>query len=306
MTNNKIPIVLITDSNYAMQVSVVISSIIANKNDSTIYDIFILANNLIREDKEKLSTLSTQSVSVKIIDMNGKYTDLPNKAHWSNAVFLKFDIPNIVEEYDKIIYLDADIIVQKDLTDLYRVNLKDNYAAVVPDIAQVLKKESLLQDYFNYFCAGMILFNAKKIREENLVEKMLQCYMDNNEKFLSLEQDIFNYIFGKKIVHIHPKFQYITLYDNFLKKNLLKFYKLENKDELKKENLDILHYATMTPWKFSNIAYGEIWDKYYKLSPYYNPNLKRKKYNNLLNLYRLIRYNFRFCLFKKKLFFNYE
>lgn len=305
MINNKIPIVLITDSNYAMQVSVVISSIIANKNDSTIYDIFILANNLKKEDQEKLLTLSTNNTHIEIIDMNGKYTNLPNKTHWSNAIFLKFDISNIIKNYDKIIYLDADIIVQKDLTDLYNVNLKDNYAAVVPDIAQVLKKEEILKDYFNYFCAGMILFNAKKIREENLVEKMLQCYLDNNEKFLSLEQDIFNYIFGKKIIHIHPKFQYITLYDNFFPKNLLNFYRLKNQNELKEENLVILHYATMRPWKYSNLAYGRIWDKYYKLSPYYNPNLKRKKYNHLLNLYRLIRYNLRFCLFKKNLFFNY-
>lgn len=306
MTNNKIPIALITDSNYAMQVSVVISSIIANKNASTIYDIFILANNLKREDKEKLSTLSMQSVSVNIIDMNGKYNDLPNKTHWSNAIFLKFDIPNIIKNYDKIIYLDADIIVQKDLTALYKVHLKDSYAAVVPDIAQVLKKAEVLKDYVNYFNAGMILFNAKKIREDNLTEKFVQCYIHNNEKFISPEQDTFNYIFGKNIVHIHPKFQYITLYDNFFKRHLLKFYKLKNKDELKKENLAILHYATMTPWKFSNIAYGEIWDKYYTISPYYNSNFKRKKYNNLLNLYRLIRYNFKFCLFKKKLFFNYE
>lgn len=301
--SNKIAIALITDSNYAMQISVVIASIIASKNDETIYDVNILSNGLLANDITKLQNMATNTVNINIIDVGFNYTKIPNNQKWSNTVFIKFDIPFILKEYDKVIYLDGDMIVNKDLSEMYNIDLNNNYAAVVPDVCQVLQKDNL-KELDNYFCAGMIMFNTKKIREEYTLDSLIKYYLKNQNKFISLEQDAFNYLFGHNIIHLPIRYQYITLYDCFLKKNLINFYELSNVSEIKQENIAIFHYVTLNPWKFVNVPYRKLWDKYFKLSPYYK-NLKRKMYNPINNLYRTIRYNYNFNEYQKKLYFNY-
>lgn len=49
MNNNKIPIVLAADENYAMPLSVTIISILENANDTTFYDIYVLVEGVFSE-----------------------------------------------------------------------------------------------------------------------------------------------------------------------------------------------------------------------------------------------------------------
>ena len=49
--------------------------------------------------------------------------------------YLKFDLPDLIPHQDKVLYLDSDVIIQKDLTDLFEINIKDYYAGAVKDIA---------------------------------------------------------------------------------------------------------------------------------------------------------------------------
>lgn len=301
--NNSIAIALITDKNYVMQVSVVIASIKANQRKNVLYDIFVLTDGLFPNDETKLKSMESEYTKINIINVGTSYKDIPNKQKWSNTVFIKFWIPYVIQNYDKVLYLDADAIINNDINDMYHIDLNNNYAGVVPDITQVLQDE-LLTELDNYFCAGVILFNTKKIREEYTLEQLIQYYVNNLEKFYSLEQDAFNYMFGHKVLHLHPKYQYIILYDFYLRKIFMKFYGLKNKKEISQENLAILHYVTLTPWKYWNTPYVKIWDKYYKQSPFYKP-LKRKFYNPLFNVYRRIRYTYRFLKFNKDLYFNH-
>ncbi len=303
-SNDNIAIALITDKNYAMQVSVVIASIKANQRENVLYNIFVLTDGLYPDDETKLKIMETEYTHINITNVGIEYSKFPNKSRWSNIIFLKFYIPYLIKNYDKVLYLDADAIVNNDIYNMYHIDLKDNYIGVVPDITLVLQDE-LYPDLENYFNAGMILFNAKKIREEYTIEKFIEYYQNNIDICCCPEQDTFNYLFGRKILHLHPKYQYIVLYDYYLKHNFMKFYQIKNKKEISANNLTIIHYVTLTPWRYWNTPYVKIWDKYYKLSPFYKP-LKRKFYNPLFNLYRRIRYTYRFFKFKKDLYFNYE
>ena len=299
---NKLAVALITDANYVMQISVVISSIIANAKN-TQYDIFVLGSNLPDKDINILLSMSTDNVKVNIVDVGNKFRNITNKQKWSNTVFIKFDIPYLIPQYDKVLYLDGDMVVNQDLTELAELDLKDYYAAVVPDVTQVLQNE-LYPNIDNYFCAGMMLLNTKKIRETFSFEFLLNYYYENQEICYSLEQDVFNFLFGHNILHLPIKYQYIVLYDFYLKNNLKKFYEIKYSRELNSDNIAIFHYVSLNPWKFFNTPYVKLWDKYFKLSPYYK-KLNRKFYNPFCNLYRRIRYNIRFKKFKNKRFFNY-
>lgn len=301
--NNEVVITLITDLNYAMQTSVVISSILANKDANTICRIFVLTKDFDDLNRTKLENMSLNNFYVKTIPLNNDFRNIENNTKWNNIIFDKFKIPFIFKDYDKVIFLDADTVINSDLLKLYNTNLGDNYLGVVQDITLVLQDKLYpIQD--SYFNAGMILFNSKKIRNDYIQNDFVKFYLKNKEKCLCPEQDTFNYLFGHKIVHLPLKYQYIILYDYYLKNNLTKFYSIKNKKDIKEENITIFHYVTLNPWKYFNTPYVKLWDKYHKLSPYFKP-LKRKFYNPLFNIYRRVRYNYRFFKFKKELFFNY-
>lgn len=130
-----VPVVFISSKTYTIPTAAAISSLIANKAPATIYDIHIITNGVSKEDakafmrfdnkKDVRVTLHPYEASLKQYETKGYYV--------AGACILKFDISDMLPQYDKILYLDGDIIVREDLSSLYNLALKDNYAAAVGD-----------------------------------------------------------------------------------------------------------------------------------------------------------------------------
>ena len=82
---------------------------------------------------------------------------------------------------DKILYLDIDMMANKDIAELYNVDISNyEYAAVKEKYGSVF----IWPDYIN---AGMLLLNIKKIKETGLLEKAR--YLIKTRKMLFADQD---------------------------------------------------------------------------------------------------------------------
>ena len=157
---NKVAIAFICDDNYVVPTVVAITSLIENKQKVTYYDIFIIASELTEEHIQLFDRFNGDRVKVTVILASArKYDSLHKDSNSiylvaSNAALLKFDIPQIVRNYDKVIYLDGDIIVLSDLEELFEQDVSKVYAGVVRDVPQVLFDKPLIEtasgrDYFN-------------------------------------------------------------------------------------------------------------------------------------------------------------
>ena len=62
---------------------------------------------------------------------------LKAKEHISTETFYRFLILDILKMYPKVVYLDCDMIIRRDIAELYDVKLGDNMLAAVidPDFA---------------------------------------------------------------------------------------------------------------------------------------------------------------------------
>ncbi|MCK7489743.1 MAG: hypothetical protein MZU79_05535 [Anaerotruncus sp.] len=87
----------------------------------------------------------------------------------TSAAYLKFDLPDLIPNQDKVLYLDGDIIIQKDLSDLFEINIKDYYAGAVKDIG-LIDNDLNIKNYFN---SGVMLLNLKLMRENNASTALL-------------------------------------------------------------------------------------------------------------------------------------
>ena len=137
---NYIPIVFATDDNFVPYLYVAMYSLISNADENNNYDIVILYSKINNYNISRLLELSSDNVSIRFFDMTeymNKYSELWY-THWnySDAVYYRFFIPEIFSNYDKVLYLDGDVIFNCDVSELYNVYLKDNYIAAVQDISQ--------------------------------------------------------------------------------------------------------------------------------------------------------------------------
>ena len=53
--------------------------------------------------------------------------------HASSAAMQKFNLPLILKNLDKVLYLDSDIIIQNDLVAFFNLDITEYYCAAVPD-----------------------------------------------------------------------------------------------------------------------------------------------------------------------------
>ena len=263
-----------------------------NKNSSSKYKIFVLAEKVDEDNVKLLNSLNGDNFEVNIINAENSLENI-NSANKvvSNSAYLKFVIPKLFQQYKKILYIDVDTIVLKDLSSLYNVDLGQTYAGVVFDycVSQYENREKLfnLKQYFN---SGIMLLNTDKILQDGLVEKLIDWVKNNAHKYRFKDQDAFNVCFNNNITPIEPQYNFFSSLAYYNKKDYLKFYNIKESD-ININNIAILHYAWKKPWLYKGLKCEEYWHKYY--NSLNNAKELTLKSCTLVLIYVIIRNNLR-------------
>lgn len=278
----KIPIVLASDKNCVSQMYTTILSALSNKNRDTFYDVYCLIPNRFSKRIEKIFgklARKYKNANITFIPMRNAFANLEMQiSHITSPTYYRLKIAELLPQYDKAIYLDIDTVVLQDLTELYQTDLGENYIGGVHSAGYVIE-ENDLKEYYNsigmpnmqyYINAGVILYNLKQIKKENITSKFL-ALVDNKYKFM--DQDIINLVCYGKIKHLDFKYNVMTPYKHrFLDVPELcqQVYEFYGEDNFKKAitNPTIVHYASsIKPWHHRNIWLEEYWRYYAKKSP---------------------------------------
>ena len=186
------------------------------------------------------------------------FTDnnLGDYMYFSQAAIYRLLIPFLIKT-DKAIYMDCDMVVLKDLKQLWDKEV-DLVGAVI-DPCSNLHKDRLGVDITDYFNSGLILFNSKKIREtmKDYKEQLLQA--QRNYELKLKDQDIFNIVFRNNITNLGYEFN-IDSNDAIDINETKETRKLKNK-ALK--NPVIAHCMGVAKWwTHTGLYLGDYWDKY--------------------------------------------
>ena len=278
---NKIPIAMATDNNYVYPTIVAITSMLENKKENTYLDFHIMISGQVsRENRNRLTKLKSlyKGCSIELIDMKNNFNNTYIFSDYiTKATYYRLLLPNILNKYDKILYLDGDIIVRKDLWDMYSIDLKNNYIGAVKDYGQIAWKLDYAPDYAKrlgtkdmsqLINAGILIMNLQKMREDKMQKKFNDFIPTLESRRLYLnDQDVLNATCYDRIKFISPEYNamqhFVFNYDAM--EILIDCY---NMKEWKKACTDptIIHYTSMDkPWKgFKGRFYNE-WDKYRKI-----------------------------------------
>ena len=263
-----------TDSNYIIPATVAITSFLENNKgeDISLYLLHI-EGGLNHDDLCSIEEL-TREYSVVFHSVCVKKEELsfmPKLRHGLSS-YLRVLLPKLLSDVDVILYLDVDIVVVNNISELFNINLDNVQVAAVPDLKPVVVPEFLSKIGFNrkgrYFCAGVLLMNLEELRKIDLMESSKMYLERYGDKIEHSDQDILNVV-CTKVVELHPKYNWVSgyLYLNYSTK-------LWQKEELDEAsyNCCIIHYLGVSkPWHYTNIHPKKyIWYIYLNKTKYLN------------------------------------
>ena len=292
--NQYIPIAYALNEGYFYPTFVSIISILVNSNISCCYVIYLLLaadgsfpELLINKFKE----LENQYHNCKIIfiDIEEEIYAKAFTKRYPKAAYYRLLIADIVTDYDRVIYLDGDTIIFNDLIEMINLDMKNNIALGWVDNGFINAKQFNVT-INHYITSGVILFNVKKMREENITDKLFNFMNKYYEQLNQEDQTILNIVLYDRIDFLPAKYGIWTynniddlIYHNHFKNTSSPIKGYDDKEIIKAlYEPGIAHYVRSKPWKpitkHTCLRFRKIWWDYAQLSGEYK---YIKEYYNL-------------------------
>ena len=298
---------------YAIYLEVTLKSLIENSNKNNYYEIYIFETNIAEPKKQKILSMTTDNINIKFINVT-KYIRNVDKIkffihrHFSVEAYYRIFIPRIFKNFNKILYLDIDIIILDDIANLYNSNTNNKMLSAVLDIEIIravynksfakhkitftnyVTNDIKLKNIYNYFQSGVLLFDIKKCINFNLEEKFLEKLNEIKEP-VNIEQDILNSICQENINFLDLSWNVewiLGIYYNNLEDMLP--VKIYNEYIKAYNNPKIIHYCDrIKPWNSPYYQNANIWWKYARMVDSYEEivyhNIWNRNHNNYNNYY---------------------
>lgn len=278
--------VFICDNNYVMPTTIAISSLSNCMSATSDCVVNVICDHVAEENKMVLASLERECFSVNLIEADSdRYKGLEKKySRVSVSSLLKFSIPEYLPDVKRVLYMDGDVLILKDLSTMFSTDLDGYYAAVISDGPKDFVAGGKKHAYYGektYFNSGVMLLNLEQMRADGITERLIEFRLNEYNYFM--DQDAFNQVLKDKVVHLGVEYDFLLhliSYQNklFSLEQLIDFYGLRRYssiDELFKE-IRILHYTFGKPWKYFDIPFNEVWMNVYNNSAYKDKKLSRR------------------------------
>ena len=292
-------IVLGSSKSYIIYAIVAIQSIIACASPEKNYDIVLLndASALYYDYILKKMNIP-RNISVRRYNPEEyvQQLDLQKIKLWdrlSIVTFFRLACPEIFEQYEKVLYIDSDMVAVEDVYKLFQFDMHGAPIAAVKDFEtqRILNKERMngnkeITNYFlnlginkldDYFNGGLLLFDVKKCLQIGYPEKY-KLKLQQTGKLILADQDILNSIFNENYCQLPAEWnvcwQVPVNSNNFYKRQLP--CSMYEEYENSRSNPKVIHYCgRFKPWSTPDMELADWWWFYARMSPVYECILHR-------------------------------
>lgn len=213
IAEDAIPVVIAADNNYADFAAITIESIIRNSSSERMYDCVILTNNTVEEKVCRILQLADghKNISIRFAYVNEMMNQLHMRVSkdYKLVTYYRFLIPQIMPDYSKLLYLDADVIVNADVAELWDKDIGSHLLGATFDTLATAWQmyDSGFQSYFDalgldepgkYYQAGVLLINNEEMKKSFPADYFLKIAQEQD--YILNDQDIIN-VFCKNRIY---------------------------------------------------------------------------------------------------------
>lgn len=279
---------------YVPYLSTLLQSIADNANAKRNYDIVILTTDITEDNQAALKQqIETPHISLRFFDVTpiakGKMDDLKLRGHFQIETYYRLLMQDILLDWDKVLYLDSDMVVLRDIAELFDTDVNGYLLAACKDADtaglyngyepsrkpytdEVLK----LSKPYDYFQAGTILFNLDMFRTTFEVDDMIALAAQGQWKLL--DQDVLNVLAQGCVKSIPMEWNVMTDWRGLRIKRIISRAPKELYDEYMeaRKHPAIIHYAgPEKPWNDPESDMADYFWEYAKETPYYDGLIER-------------------------------
>lgn len=282
----KIPVVFAASDVFAPICGIAIQSVIMHATEENFYDIIVIETEIAEKNKQLIKSLAKEvdNVSVRFFNVQGRISayNLRANEHISVETFYRFLIQDILPDYDKVLYLDSDLVCNRDVADLFNTNIEGYMvaAALDPDMAgqsnlsdfdrtRYLLKVVHMEDPFSYFQAGVLLFNTKEMRAAHSMGEWLS-FAQKGYRFL--DQDVLNRYCQGHVKFLDMAWNVLIDCNNYRVPTIINAAPGDIKRAYQEARKDpyIVHFAGFQkPWNQRDVDFEEFFWKYARSTPFY-------------------------------------
>ncbi len=265
-----IPIFFAVDNNYAPYLAAALESLKAAASDKYIYEINILIEELDETHKDNLSAIASNNIKIHFCDITSKVDKLCSRLHlrdyYTRTTYYRFFIPDMFPQYDKGLYLDCDIIITRDVAELYNTQMGDRLLCAMSE--EIITDIEVFSNYSEivlsvpknrYFNAGILVMNLFEMRQMH-IEEVFASLLAERTFSVAQDQDYLNVICHGRVKMLNILWNKTPM--PYADKNVIPY---------------IVHYKiNFKPWKYDGIVYGELFWQFAEKTPYYYSLLEAK------------------------------
>lgn len=269
-----VPIVFSFDERMELAAGVCITSLLENALPTTFYDIYILHSSGYAVENSKIKALLScyKNCNITYRSVGSVFDEAFEIRQISVATYYRLLIPDIIPEYDKIIYSDVDVIFRVDLSHIYiSTDLSYSYVAGVADASCFSPEhqeyiKSLDLDYKEYIYTGNLIFNSALIRQDGLVDQFIKEVRKKN--YIYQDMDVLNIVCKGRIKCIAPCFCLSAEVSRYAANGMIQpLYTLRELAEA--QEIGLVHYTGPKPWNQICLNF-DIWWEYYRKSIFFD------------------------------------
>lgn len=192
------------NGDYSVWVGVVMQSVIEHTGAPICFHI-LHDDTLNDQNREKLVQVATQNGDrIQFHNLGDAFgNSLKEKmGRYTIGSMFRVMLPELLPDISKIIYLDADLLVNRDIKELWDIDIQNYCLAAVPDYSTVngletpypvAKQEVPASHYFN---SGVLCMNLDRIRAKGNMHENILNYLEENPGARLLDQDALNAVYG--------------------------------------------------------------------------------------------------------------
>ena len=214
---------------FAIHTAVSIASLFDNNRGSDFINVYILANALSGESRERFEKLESEFDTkerprhIETIDLKD-YSRMLKLAFGGKLDTGSFD-PTVLarlfapahlpDEVERYIYLDADTVVLGDIHSLWDTKLDGAVCGMAPEPTIYAKTKQTLGMSVDdaYYNSGVILTDRLKWEEERISSKCIDCYKEAGGKGLDFpDQDILNVVLQGRVKTLWQGWNFFSNY----------------------------------------------------------------------------------------------
>ncbi|MFH6623472.1 glycosyltransferase family 8 protein [Streptococcus suis] len=210
----------------------------------------ILSSDLSDVSRKKLNRLPIEELRLYTELDRGKVEKLPMTMHHITLeTYFRYFLPELLSDWDKVLYLDSDLLIAGDLTEFWETDLSDAYLAGVSELDIIrhyaaYKKSIGFELDELYVNAGVLLMNLEAMRRDNITNLLFAETERLTGQIQFQDQDVINIALKGKIVEVPLRYNYTA---EAMRQNRLPI-----------EEVAIFHYnsAHIKPW----IKWDKNWE----------------------------------------------